>query len=522
MIGRIRERQELEASLSSRRGSLLYRLKWAGFAVAAALAAQSAHATDTVKAAWFVKDISCEVGSLLAGYGIKDVSVAKYEDLQLHGLALDDGKTRTMLLSFDLLGMDADLIRRMRSACARELGVRDANVMLTCTHTHGGPHTRRYQGESADGRMLSQAPSELDTAYVAFLECTVADAVRELVRGGKWRDCKVGFFSSSCDENRNRRYTTVENLASFNAHRRALHKLTTGIADKELGTIVLLDAATIAPLYVIGNYAAHPLASHAPGKGGLTITADFPGFYRRYIESNTGAGAMFVSGACGDLVPKDDELGVNAARRVGENLAMASVAAIIDVQRNATRFVLDRPRLGAEIVKMESRLRAPFRKMLGKDLVEMEIQVMAIGDIAFVGVPGETVNELGLEIKWHSPFKRTFIAYCATDYLGYMSTANQVAAGGYEPQSQYYASRDTLKLVVTARDGLFDLREKLFPEDGAGEDPYPDNLSLPLVNLPGGIKMSKWKRGAARIDAFLRKTDGFPKTPEQRNKENIK
>ena len=460
--------------------------------------AGSAYAAETLRAAWFVRDISCKVGSLLAGYGPKDVSVAKFDDLQLHGLALDDGKTKTLLMSFDLLGMDADIIGRMRSACAKEFGVPDDNVLLTCTHTHGGPHARRYSGAKDYGGKpdMYALPKDIDAEYVAFLEKTTVGAVRDLAKNGCWRECRVGFFSSQCDANRNRRYTTVENLASFNAHRRSLHKLTTGIADKELGTIVLLDATNYEPLYVIGNYAAHPLAYHAPGRGGLTITADYPGFYRRYVENSTGAQTMFVSGACGDLVPKDDELGVNGARRAGENLAMASIAGIIDVKRNVTRFVLDRPRLGAKIVKLKSRLRAPYRKMYGKDEAEMELRIMAIGDIAFVGVPGETVNELGLEIKWHSPFKRTFIAYCATDYFGYMSTANQVAAGGYEPQSQRYASRDTLKLVMTVRDGLFDLRERLFPEDGSADDPYPDNLALPLVNLPGGIKASKWQRGA--------------------------
>ena len=465
----------------------------------ALLAVHAAWADDgTLKAAWFVQDISCKVGSLLAGYGSHDVSVAKFDDLQLHGLALDDGKTKTMILSFDLLGMDADIIGRIRSACAKELGVKEDNVLLTCTHTHGGPHTRRYASAKNYGKKADPytKPDAIDTEYVAFLEKATVDAVRALVRDGQWHVCKVGFHSVQCDENRNRRYTTVENLASFNAHRRALHKLTTGIADKELGTIVLLAEKNFAPLYVIGNYAAHPLASHAPGKGGKTITADYPGFYRRYVTDNTGAGAMFISGACGDIVPKDDELGVNGARRVGENLAMASVAGICDVQRNATRFVLDRPRLGAKIVKLKSRLRAPYRKMYGKEEAEMELHLMTIGDIAFVGVPGETVNELGLEIKWHSPFKRTFIAYCSTDYFGYMSPANMIAAGGYEPQSQRYASRDTLKLVMTVRDGLFDLREMLFPEDGTGEDPYPDNLALPIVNLPGGIKSSKWQSGA--------------------------
>ena len=214
------------------------------------------------------------------------------------------------------------------------------------------------------------------------------------------------------------------------------------------------------------------------------------------MERETGATAMFVSGACGDLVPKDDELGVNAARKVGENLAMASVAAIIDIKRNDGRFVIQKPRLGASIVTMESRLRAPYRKMFGRDTEKMELQVLSIGDIAFLGVPGELANELGLEIKWHSPFKRTFIAYCATDYFGYISTLNQVAAGGYEPQSQYFASRDTLRLVATAQDALLSVRSQVFPEDCTGEDPYPDNLALPIVNLPGGVKASKWHRGA--------------------------
>ena len=456
--------------------------------------------SGTVKAAWFVKDISCKVGTPLAGYGPNDISVAKLDDLQLLGLALDDGSTKTLMMSFDLIGMDADIIRRIRSACAKALGVAEANVLLSCTHTHGGPHTRRYSKQKQYGGESDAfaKPEDIDTEYVAFLESATVEAVKRLVADDKWRECRVGFFSSQCDENRNRRYTTVENCASFIAHRRTLHQIATGTADKELGTVALLDAETYEPLYVIGNYAAHPLAYHAPGKGGCRITADFPGFYRRYIESETGAAAMFVSGACGDLVPKDDELGVNAARKVGENLAMASVAAVIDIQRNAGRFVMERPRLGAKIVTMVSRLRAPYRKMHGRETEKMELQVLSIGDVAFVGVPGELVNELGLEIKWHSPFKRTFIAYCATDYFGYISTLNQVAAGGYEPQDQRFASRDTLRLVATAQDALLDLRAKMFPEDCTGDDPYPDSLALPLVNLPGGVKASKWQRSAEK------------------------
>jgi len=184
----------------------------------------AASAGETLRAAWFVQDISCKVGTPLAGYGPNDISVAKLDDLQLHGLALDDGRTKTLLMSFDLIGMDADIIRQIRAACAKELGVPGCNVLLTCTHTHGGPHTRRYTAEIGDGGQPDQyaSPKDIDTEYVAFLESATVDAVKRLVADGKWCECRVGFFSSLCDENRNRRYTTVENCASFIA-RRHLH-----------------------------------------------------------------------------------------------------------------------------------------------------------------------------------------------------------------------------------------------------------------------------------------------------------
>ena len=183
------------------------------------------------------------------------------------------------------------------------------------------------------------------------------------------------------------------------------------------------------PLFVVGNYAAHPLCAHSPGRGGLRISSDFPGFFRRYVKSETGAEAMFVQGACGDVVPKDDELGLNAAKRVGEALAEEAISSIIDVQRNAARFVMQKPRVASLLGSIESPILKRQRHLYDGDKVKLEIQCVSIGDIAFVGVPGELVNELGLEMKWHSPFRRTFIAYAATDYFGYISTVNQVAAG---------------------------------------------------------------------------------------------
>ena len=451
-------------------------------------------AAETVRAAWFEQVISNEIGTGIAGYDGTDVAKAKLDDLKVCGLCLDDGKAKALILSFDLLYLDIDTIRRYRRFAADKLGMEPEAVLISCTHTHGGPHTRAYEkGRGDDDEfVLPDDANHADVKYVKWLDATVERALSDFAANPGWRDCRIGFHSSQCDENRNRRFTTADNCASFIAHRRALHGISSGIADKELGTVALLDSKDLAPLYVIGNYAAHPLASHAPGLGGLRISSDFPGFYRRYIESETGAKAMFVQGAAGDLVPKGDELGVAAARRTGENLAMASLAAVIDIQRNSARFVIDKPRIAATVRTFESPVRKVWRDVLKKDRLTLEVQCLAVGDIAFVGLPGEPVCELGLEIKWHSPFRRTFVAYGATGNCGYISPENLIAAGGYEPQYQQFASRDTLKLVETARDALFETRNKVFPPERAGEDAYPDNQNLPLVNLPGGIRASKW------------------------------
>ena len=443
------------------------------FAVLPVLAETALLDGGTVRAAWTREIISCPVGSLLAGYGPHDVSVTKADDLYLNALAVDDGTARVAIFAFDLLGLDADTVKALRVDAARTLGISVTNVLFTCTHTHGGPHSRVFNHK--------EVFADLDHAYIAKLRETVRTVAARFADKSLWRRVKVGYHSTAVDENRNRRYTTADNRATFCPLRRQLYKLGTGIADKELGTLAFLDPETDDPRYVIGNYAAHTLDSHAPGLGGYRITADYPGFFRRYIRSETGAEAMFVQGAAGDLVSKGDEQGMSAAQKTGETLACASIESVLDIQRDQRHFVMASPKVGGVTRTFTTPLRKQWAKKLKLDEVALEVQCIAIGDVAFVGVPGETVNELGLEIKWHSPFKRTFVAYCATGYFGYIAPPNFVAAGGYEGKHQRFASRDVLKLVETARDGLFDLYVALHPEASEGGEEYPDCVELPLV-----------------------------------------
>lgn len=430
-----------------------------------------------MKIANFKINISPEIGCNIAGYSTNDVSVAKLDDLYACGLCVDDGANKILIISFDLLALDEWYIKELREMCANILKVRTSDVLLSCTHTHTGP----------DSRTLARCPEKLHVKYLESLKEKVCDAVKNL---NGFKDCYFTFYASKCNENRNRCYRTADNRGTFTPHRREVVPVADDFADKELGQLFFFDSTNHLPLYVIGNYAAHPLAGHSPGLGGLRISADYPGAFRDYITANTGAECMFISGAAGDMVPAEDELGEDAIKQMGKNLGKAAIGGMIDSQRNPNRFKSTDAKVGSIIKTFEIEFRKkyfenqqnlpPFYR--NQKTCTLEIQCVSIGDICLVGVPGELTAELGQEIKWHTPFRKAFIAYNSTAYFNYITPVNMLVAGGYEGSAQYFRARDSFKLVETAVDAMFDLRNEIFPEDAA--DSYPDNVTTPLVNIP--------------------------------------
>jgi hypothetical protein len=57
---------------------------------------------------------------------------------------------------------------------------------------------------------------------------------------------------------------------------------------------------------------------------------------------------------------------------------------------------------------------------------------MLIGDVAIVGVPAEYFTVLGIGIKQRSPFKNTFVAELANDWIGYLPDRKAHELGGYQ------------------------------------------------------------------------------------------
>ena len=69
---------------------------------------------------------------------------------------------------------------------------------------------------------------------------------------------------------------------------------------------------------------------------------------------------------------------------------------------------------------------------LGEHGARMEIQAIAIGDLAIVSHASDPFVETGLATKQASPFARTFFAGYTNGCIGYVPTAGAYPHGGYE------------------------------------------------------------------------------------------
>lgn len=401
-----------------------------------------------MKIAHYEQIITPEVGEPVAGYGVNDVTVRIHDDLKLSVLLLDDGVNKGAILGYDLLGLDAPFIRKIRSDAAALLGCPDSSVILSCTHTHSGPHARSLKRRQANRE------------YVEKLFAWSKEAVQKAM--GSWTDADCYFYSCQCDVNYNRRYVDGSNRCKFLPHHRSLEPIGTEFADKELGMLIFTQAGNHQPLGVLLNYAAHPLASHAPGLGGHQISADYPGALRDIMAENS-CWCVFVDGAAGDQFPKDSECGWESVKNCASKLAVAAIKGICDACRNPDLYQIKEPKLNSSIehvmLKMrrdqqEKRQTMPVYEGLKES--DTELQLLSIGDICLVGAPGEMLAEIGQEIKWHSPYRRTFILYNSTAYLSYLPHANAYLAGGYETavNSAYIQPFESLKIVNTAVEGM--------------------------------------------------------------------
>ena len=89
------------------------------------------------------------------------------------------------------------------------------------------------------------------------------------------------------------------------------------------------------------------------------------------------------------------------------------------------------PVLGAQYANEVLRFARSREAAPNRPTIQTEVHAMAIGESAWVGIPGELFVEIGLKIKRSSPFPHTMIFGYTNDSVGYLPTRAAFPEGGY-------------------------------------------------------------------------------------------
>ena len=246
------------------------------------------------------------------------------------------------------------------------------------------------------------------------------------------------------------------------------------------------------PLAVLMNYGCHPTVL---GHENRCLSADYPGAARRVLEGvYPDTVFMFTNGAAGDVSTRFTRrsqtfaevermgriLGGGVLRAMqlmetGGPAALSSRVADVEIPLRdfpppdkAKQVLEDRE---AELERLQEagaphgEIRRATTKMEGarvqvrlaealvdRSHVATQTQVVSIGGLLFIGLPGEPFTRLVLDLKEESPAVHTAVISYANDDVGYFPDDGSIEEGTYEALSSPYGSEGVRHLERTALD----------------------------------------------------------------------
>ncbi|WP_166831101.1 hypothetical protein [Thalassoroseus pseudoceratinae] len=423
-----------------------------------------------------------EAGKLRAGASAVDVSPqqfpvslrsgkatdasAVHDPLHARAIVLDDGNITIAIAVLDALGAPPEMLNEAKQIAAKKTGIPVEQMLISSTHTHSAPPSNRTEGSPGD------------VAYRKLLVKSLAQVITEAFEN--LQPASVGMASHDLPEEVfNRRWFLKPGKMPVNPFGKMdLVKMNPGtnpaVLDRPAGPvdpelmILSLQNEKRKPLGLLANYALH----YVGGVEKKHASSDYFGEFSRLMPSRLRADSEFVAimsnGASGDInnipflvnrPPREpfEQIGI-----VARKAADAAYFAYKKIDSHDSNIILGmierkvelkyrRPNAGEvadarevlalkdpdAIARLPKNAQNYARKTLrayerDEDFLTVTIQAIRIGELAVVGIPFETLVEIGLEIKDRSPFPKTMVIGLANGRHGYLPTPEQHRLGGYE------------------------------------------------------------------------------------------
>mgnify|MGYP000885912743 CR=1 FL=1 len=421
-------------------------------------------------------------GTPLRGYFFPRKAEGVLDDLELNTLAVGDGERAFVIIVADLCQIPQPRAGRYVRAVAEKTGLPEAAIYINCTHTHTGPDV---------GRGAPENPWEeaLEHYLVSSAQRALADLSPATLAVGRGRVERVSFI---------RRYRMKDGYVRTNPgvnNPDILHPIGEPDETEQVLRLVRPGKKEI----VLVHFQVHP-----DGVGGSKVSADYPRFVRETVEQALGGQTLcvYLNGTMGDLnhvnnFPRpgeqngleaesfDDclrgyEYVKNMGRAIaGEALKVYGKTAPVNplplrFAEKIIRVPSNRPtpeELGkaqhiAELHNAGRDAELPYKAMElttavaealrmvrlkdGPDEFALNLTALAMGEVAFLGVPGEPFSAIGRAVRERSPFPMTLPSGLTNGDEYYFPMAEAYDEGGYEARSSAYKKGVAEALIEAA------------------------------------------------------------------------
>ncbi len=425
-----------------------------------------------IKAGFSRIEINPPIGAHLEGYYHERTNEEILDDLEINTVVVEKDGEKVALIAMDMMAAETEYYEAAREAASKATGLKKEAILFHITHTHvaGSPGRNREN-------------NDLDREYWSFIMKKLSDSIVYAIKDLKPARMGIG-FSKAERVGFNRRYLMKDGTTKTNPGVNNPDIVRSiGLLDERVNVIRL--ERENADDIVIGNYGNHPDVI-----GGNKVSADWPGFTRRIFERAVeGTKCIFFNGAQGDInhvnvkpvkgdlngmfVDFDDVTrGYAHSRHIGNVVAGALMSVYEKVEFmpvNEIKAVEKTIQLASNMPKKEEMEEAyyiqkmvdegrrdelPYKGMMlttmmadarrkinlenGPEFFPMNLTVIKIGPIAFIGIPGEPFTGIGMGLKEAKGYEMICPTCLTNGSRGYFPMMDSYDEGGYEARSSSY------------------------------------------------------------------------------------
>lgn len=410
------------------------------------------------KAGFARLDITPPFGVPISGYFYRRTTKGVLDPLELNALAVSDGENTALIIACDIIGIKLDKAEILRNKIEEDTGVKSNNILICCLHQHT---SFAIQNPSFLNSM------DINTPFFKVLKQKFADVSKMAIEDMREAKMRVASCETAEQISFVRRYYTKSGPVATNPG--WYNPDVIEPAGKPDNTVRLVRFEREGNDIALVNFSTHPDVI-----GGEKVSADWPGFVRRFVEKDLdGVSCILVNGAQGDvnhfnfMGEKQKRSGYEHSEYMGRiiadtvlNLWNNTVEHKADKIFSDVDFIYSRTRTEGEerYDEMKAFYTAYEEDKLGykphitelalaRRIINLRtetiyrqvpVSMVVMGDVALVGFGGEPFTDYATHARDAAPDKFVMAACCTNGYEGYLPTKRAFEEGGYESSGSLF------------------------------------------------------------------------------------